>query len=375
MKNILRFCLAFALSVGFVSNSHAQETESSKGKIIISVNTPWGIGYFADADGNLLFNKQFEAVEEFVDGLAKVKLGGKWGFINTSGDVVIPCIHDEVLYLDTDKVKVKYKGKWGAVNTSGEVMIPYIYDVLYYECSEQDCETYYHDIVYVMNNEKWGIINAVGEVIIPCVCDNMISGDDYGEESNLDVSNLLTVHPCSCPHSDIIDGIKVQYKGKWGYIATDGKSVVPFIYDDIRYYYTVIDQVGVQLNDKWGLVSTSGDTIIPFIYDDVDYYNGTAHVMKNGKCGLMDWSGKVIIPCLYDEIDWWDLCSDYSKVKVKQNDKWGIVNSSGKLVIPCLYDDIRFSDSNEIQVQYNGKWGVINMAGKVIVPFVHDQIR
>ena len=52
MKNILRFCLAFALSVGFVSNSHAQETESSKGKIIISVNTPWGIGYFADADGN-----------------------------------------------------------------------------------------------------------------------------------------------------------------------------------------------------------------------------------------------------------------------------------------------------------------------------------
>ena len=54
MKNILRFCLAFALSVGLVSNSHAQETESLKGKIIISVNTPWGIGYFADADGNLL---------------------------------------------------------------------------------------------------------------------------------------------------------------------------------------------------------------------------------------------------------------------------------------------------------------------------------
>lgn len=374
MKNILRFCLAFALSVGFVSNSHAQETESSKGKIIISVNTPWGIGYFADADGNLLFNKQFEAVEEFVDGLAKVKLGGKWGFINTSGDVVIPCIHDEVLYLDTDKVKVKYKGKWGAVNTSGEVMIPCVYDEFSYLVSEFNCETYIHDIAYAMNNEKWGVINATGEVIIPCVYDEVKSEIDCEDESDLDVSNVLNVKYSVEHYSDVLTGIIVQHKGKWGHIDARGKSVVPFIYDYIPIGHDGFSGI-VQLNGKWGLVSTSGDTIIPCIYDDVDYYNGIAHVMKNGKCGLIDLSGKVIIPCLYDEIDWWDLCSDYSKVKVKQNDKWGIVNSSGKLVIPCLYDDIRFSDSNEIQVQYNGKWGVINMAGKVIVPFVHDQIR
>ena len=73
MKNIFRIFLAFALSVAFVSNAHAQNPETSEGRIIIAVNTDWGVGYFTDANGKLLFKKQFEEVDAFIGGLAKAK--------------------------------------------------------------------------------------------------------------------------------------------------------------------------------------------------------------------------------------------------------------------------------------------------------------
>lgn len=60
------------------------------------MNTPWRIGCFADENGKLLFNKQFDEVNIFYEGFAVVKTNGKCGFVNTSGELVIPCIYDDI---------------------------------------------------------------------------------------------------------------------------------------------------------------------------------------------------------------------------------------------------------------------------------------
>ena len=70
--------------------------KSKDSMIIIAVNTPNGVGYLVDSAGTFLFNKQFESVIKFSEGLSDVKQNGKYGFINTKGEVVIPCIYDGV---------------------------------------------------------------------------------------------------------------------------------------------------------------------------------------------------------------------------------------------------------------------------------------
>jgi WG containing repeat len=51
----------------------------------------WG---FIDLDGNMAISFKFEDATPFREGLAAVKLNGKWGFINRVGDFVIDPIYD-----------------------------------------------------------------------------------------------------------------------------------------------------------------------------------------------------------------------------------------------------------------------------------------
>jgi hypothetical protein len=54
---------------------------------------------------------------------------GKWGFANTSGKILIPCIYDTVELFSDDKLaKVKLKGKYGYINEATEIIIPIEYD-------------------------------------------------------------------------------------------------------------------------------------------------------------------------------------------------------------------------------------------------------
>ena len=96
MKSIFKLFLAFAMSVAFLPCINAQENETVEGRVVIAVNTDWGVGYFTDENGKFLFNKQFDEVNIFHDGFAVVKANGKYGFVNTSGELVIPCIYDDV---------------------------------------------------------------------------------------------------------------------------------------------------------------------------------------------------------------------------------------------------------------------------------------
>ena len=63
-------------------NEQAAQQSPKTYKVIISVNTPHSVGYFADSEGNKLFNKQFEKVRSFSEGFAPIRQNGKWGFIN-----------------------------------------------------------------------------------------------------------------------------------------------------------------------------------------------------------------------------------------------------------------------------------------------------
>ena len=54
------------------------------------IATKEGLFYFYDRNGQLMHSTGWEAAFEFTYGLAPVKKGGKWGYINPKGETIIP---------------------------------------------------------------------------------------------------------------------------------------------------------------------------------------------------------------------------------------------------------------------------------------------
>ena len=144
-----------------INEQAAQSLQTSK--VIIAVNTPDGVGYFVDSEGRFLFKKQFEEVSKFTEGLACVEQNGKIGFINTQGEVGVPCIYDwTVGWFSEGLASVEQNGKRGYINTQGEVVVPCIYD---------EAGSFFEGLTRVKQNDKYGFINTQGEVVIPCIYD------------------------------------------------------------------------------------------------------------------------------------------------------------------------------------------------------------
>jgi hypothetical protein len=72
---------------------------------------------------------KYDYAGPFYQGLARVKLNKKWGFIDTTGNVVVPLKYDEVENFSEGIARVrmstKHGSRWGLVNSSGtEIRAP-----------------------------------------------------------------------------------------------------------------------------------------------------------------------------------------------------------------------------------------------------------
>ena len=70
------------------------------------------------------------------DGLARVKLKGKYGCINKAGEEIIPVEYDNISIDSGDLIAASRNGKWGYLNKLGEVAIPFIYDFVWGFCGK-----------------------------------------------------------------------------------------------------------------------------------------------------------------------------------------------------------------------------------------------
>ncbi len=62
----------------------------------------------------------YDFVSPYTDGMAQVRKGYKWGFINLNGNLVIPLIYDDVSVFLNGKTNVKLNGKWIEIDKNGK---------------------------------------------------------------------------------------------------------------------------------------------------------------------------------------------------------------------------------------------------------------
>jgi hypothetical protein len=83
----------------------------------IKANSKWG---FVDSTGNVIVAPKYNQVENFSGGLAKVRIGSKWGLVDKTGAVVIKPTFDWIYDFVGDKAKVKINGEEYYMNKNGQ---------------------------------------------------------------------------------------------------------------------------------------------------------------------------------------------------------------------------------------------------------------
>ena len=282
--------------------------------------------------GDVVIPFKYDKVQDFSEGLAAVKLKGKWGCINNSGKEVVPLKYDNVWDFEEGLAGVILKGKWGFIDKSGKEVVPLKYN---------DIFNFHEGLARVKLKGKWGFMDKSGKEVVPPKYDNVW---DFEEG---------------------LAGVKL--KGKWGFIDKSGKEVVPPKYDDVEKFKEGL--AGVKLNGKWGYINKSGKEVVPpkYVYMD-SFHEGHARVKLNGKLGFIDKSGKEVVPPKYDYVD---IFSEGLAV-VELKGKWGFIDKSCKEVVPPKYDIMGPFHEGLAVVELKGKWGFIDKSGKEVVPPKYD---
>lgn len=127
---------------------------------------------------------------------------------------------------------VSFKSKFGVVNETGHIIIPCEYDSLLLDTSSK--------LFIASVNGKYGLLNLVGDIIIPLengpirhIGDGMFGVFDEGKWGYRSLMSQKTEIPCQYDDIGNFSGnlAPVKKAGKWGYINKRNDVIIPFLYD------------------------------------------------------------------------------------------------------------------------------------------------
>lgn len=92
------------------------------------------------------------------EGIAAFELGGKYGFVDKGGNVVIRNVYDESLGFSEGVAAVRNKDRWGFIDNKGQTVIPFGFEKVL---------PFAHGLAAVRSKGLWGYIDHEGKTVIP----------------------------------------------------------------------------------------------------------------------------------------------------------------------------------------------------------------
>jgi hypothetical protein len=224
---------------------------------------------------------------------------GKYGVIDTKGELVINFEYDGIAKFNDDVALVSRNGEYWYIDKNG---LPII------ENKYQDGNNFSESLGAVKQNNMWGFIDLLGNVSI-----------EYQFEE---------IKPF------IESRAAVKIDSKWGYVDKSGEVLVWPQFDQVNNFREGI--AAIRFGDKWGFVNSRGDIIVNFQYDEVyDFHESYAAVMKDEKWGFIDKKGNVVIDLKYDAVG--NFSENKASVKlsnyIEGMDAWAYVDENDEIVV------------------------------------------
>ncbi len=313
----------------FTSMASAKQTVDGETYYDFSVK-PNGNGIL-DKNG-VVVEPIYDKIVHFSNGLAAVSKNGKWGYIDTKGNIVLPFEYDKASSFSANYARVTKDNRTYIIDKNGNEICDKIETLMY------DTDKPLEGYVAGIKDEKYGLLDESGRFILPCEFDSM---EQWG------------IYPL----------IEVQKDGKYGVFDLEGKEVIKVEFERIDTPRTegIPVKVTVKFREKEGVMSPEGKFILnPDEFSSCRVEEQVPVIIvqdQSGKYGLRHYDGSVITQCEYDQISGFEVAG-YSIAK--KDDLYGLLNSEGKWVIPAEYERIENISEGLIGAKKDGKWGFLN---------------
>ena len=339
----------YAYTDGFFQNTGFSE---GLGKITVK-----GKNGFINSKGKIQITPQFDNIDCFYEGLAVVEINKKFGFIDRAGKIVIPAQFDYAIGFSNGLALVKVGEFWGFINKFGNFEIE-----PKFEAAASFSEGLARINVYDRNDEealkkglngmwKWGFIDTQGNWKIPPTLsigtDDFKNGIAKTSRTVIDQNGNFTerifidkegrellkldIFNVSSVSEDLIIAVvgKDDKTGydKYSFFDLKGNRVTEKSFDDLKDFSEGL--AVARIGDWSGFINTKGDFVIePKFWSASSFSEGLASVWVNGKVGFINREGKWVIK---PRFDWADKFRE-GFCAVAKKDKIGYIDKSGNFI-------------------------------------------
>ncbi|BAY07467.1 WG repeat-containing protein [Calothrix sp. NIES-2098] len=199
----------------------------SEGMAVVKMGYKYG---YIDKTGKQIGRLQFDNAKPFSQGIALVNLNNKYGYIDTTANLVIKPQFDYAQSFSEGLAAVKIANQWGYIDNKGQTIIPPKFD---------DSKPFTEDLAAVKIANKWGYIDKLGNIIIQLQLDDATSfseglalvkiGNKLGY---INKTGAVVIEPQFYEADIFSEGLApVKMGGKWGYINQFGEFIIPREFD------------------------------------------------------------------------------------------------------------------------------------------------
>jgi len=289
---------------------------------------------------------------EYVQTLFPVRRGGKWGYVDAGGDVVIPLQYDAAQYFSEGLAAVKAAGKWGFLDEKGAAVIPPTYD---------QAREFSDGLAWVAGGDWAGFIDKTGRQTLRI---------RWGDASNFREGYAVLSPAGVSPQEGkprLIDksgntlqilrpGVESIAEGK----PVPGQRVLEP--DAIESFHEGLARV--QSDRLYGFADLKGRMVIPPQYEEAWFFReGCAPVVQGGKRFFIGRDGRPLTEKTYEDVQGFQ----EGLAAVKVGGKWGFINKRGEAVIAPQYEAASSFFCDRAAVKVGDKWGDIDPQGKMVI--------
>jgi hypothetical protein len=326
---VILYVLFLALNSGY---TFAQKGSSCPEDLIPKYSQTSKLWGFSNLFGQWVINPIYSKVSPYVENMAVVQKGSKFGVIDCEGNVILHVEYERLTNFRNGKIWVRKNGLWSLLNAKGQTLVP----PEYMEINPIAMT----ELTWVRSNTSklWGLFNEEKGAFI-CrpqfkVAQIMSENatlvqivDLYGVINHVNCNYLLPLNISKvkkvAPHIIIY-----QSFGKWGIFNEQGKIAANAIYDTISVKYNEI--LMFRKEGLYGLIALNGKELTKAQFEEIgDFSDGFFRVKQKGKYGYSSKLGKIYIKPMYEDAS----SFQKSKAVVKQEGKYGIIDVRNKFIL------------------------------------------
>jgi hypothetical protein len=210
-------------------------------------------------------------------------------------------------------------GRWGFADKSGQIVINPQFDHV----------AAFAEGLAPVHSGHWGYVDPAGKFVINPQFDR---ADSFSE-------GLAAVRVGGGPGPSLDPrpwdplNVSVGAGGRFGYIGRDGKYVINPQFDDARPFSGGVAAVKLH---QWGFVDKTGKIVINPQFDEAgDFSEGLAVIKEGGHFGFTDTTGKLAVNPQFERAQTF---SD-GLAAVRSGGKWGFVDKTGTLAVNPQFED------------------------------------